>query len=389
MIDVALDRFLTFKELTDLLEAFATEYPELMELSSIGGSYEGRPIWLATLTNRSTGPHHEKPAIWIDANIHATELAGSVAAIHLINRIVTGFGHDRRVTRALDSRCFYVVPRLNPDGAELAMGSPPHSLRSSVRPYPRPDQGDGLVTEDIDGDGRILTMRIPDPNGAWMVSEHDPRLLVPRSPEDDEPGPYYRLLREGRVHNFDGVTVLDAPNRFGLDLNRNYPLDWRPETDQHGAGPYPTSEPEIRAEVQAIVERPNVCAFISHHTWSGVHLRPYSHKPDDAISHVDLRVFGMIGDAATDLTGYETISVYHGYRHDPSRWNTGVSHDWAYDHLGIYAWATELWSPQRAAGITDYRVPGCGMDHPLEDDLKLLAWSDHDLEGEGFVDWYP
>ena len=38
-----------------------------------------------------------------------------------------------RITRAVDTRTFYVVPRVNPDGVELALATPPTYLRSSVR----------------------------------------------------------------------------------------------------------------------------------------------------------------------------------------------------------------------------------------------------------------
>ena len=72
-------------------------------------------------------------------------------------------------TRALDTRTFYVVPRVNPDGVELALATPPTYLRSSVRQWPRTDEPDGLVEGDVDGDGRILTMRVVDPNGAWKA----------------------------------------------------------------------------------------------------------------------------------------------------------------------------------------------------------------------------
>ena len=53
-----------------------------------------------------------------------------------------------------------MIPRLNPDGAELALADRPHFVRSSVRPYPRLDEQDGLYEEDLDGDGRILMMRM-------------------------------------------------------------------------------------------------------------------------------------------------------------------------------------------------------------------------------------
>lgn len=378
-----------FPELTELLEGFAEDHPTLLELSSIGKSYEGRDIWLCTVTNTETGPASEKPAIWIDANIHATELTGTVAALYLLDKLLTTYGSDERVTRALDTRAFYIVPRLGPDGAELAMAERPRYVRSSTRPYPLTDQQDGLIAQDMDGDGRILTMRIPDANGTWRRSAADARLLVPRDPDEDGPGPYYRLLTEGEIQNFDGVNIKPAPMLQGLDMNRNYPIEWRPEGDQHGAGPYPTSEPEIRAAVQALVDRSNVCAFIQYHTYSGVHLRPSGTRPDDDLPTFDLRVYKKIGEKATEITGYPAVSVYHGFRYDPKDNITGVSDDWAYEHLGVHAWVTEFWSPQRAAGIEEYEFIGWFIDHPADDDLKFLAWSDEQLGGEGFVEWYP
>ncbi|HUR48767.1 MAG TPA: M14 family metallopeptidase [Acidimicrobiales bacterium] len=383
------DRFVKFPELTELLEGFAEDHPTLLELSSIGKSYEGRDIWLCTVTNTETGPASEKPAIWIDANIHATELTGTVAALYLLDKLLTTYGSDERVTRALDTRAFYIVPRLGPDGAELAMAERPRYVRSSTRPYPLTDQQDGLIAQDMDGDGRILTMRIPDANGTWRRSAADARLLVPRDPDEDGPGPYYRLLTEGEIQNFDGVNIKPAPMLQGLDMNRNYPIEWRPEGDQHGAGPYPTSEPEIRAAVQALVDRSNVCAFIQYHTYSGVHLRPSGTRPDDDLPTFDLRVYKKIGEKATEITGYPAVSVYHGFRYDPKDNITGVSDDWAYEHLGVHAWVTEFWSPQRAAGIEEYEFIGWFIDHPADDDLKFLAWSDEQLGGEGFVEWYP
>ena len=138
------DRFLRHNELSEVVASLQEEHPELVERSSIGASFEGRDIWLLTITNRATGPASEKPALWVDANIHATELTGSVAALHLAHRLVTGHGSDPEVTRALDTRAFYIVPRLNPDGAELALLERPVELRSSTRPYPRVAQQDGL-----------------------------------------------------------------------------------------------------------------------------------------------------------------------------------------------------------------------------------------------------
>ena len=58
-------------------------------------------------------------------------------------------------------------------------------MRSSTRSYPYEDDAiEGLTVEDIDGDGRILQMRIADPNGLWKPHPQEPRLMVRREPTE-------------------------------------------------------------------------------------------------------------------------------------------------------------------------------------------------------------
>src|SRR2546421_1386184 len=134
------DRYYPYDALTAQLEALAKAYPGLLTLESIGKSFEGRDVWCVTATNLATGPAAEKPAFWCDGNIHATEVSASSACLYLLNRLATTHGKDPDVTRALDTRAFYVVPRVNPDGAELYFAGSPRSIRSGVRPYPYADE---------------------------------------------------------------------------------------------------------------------------------------------------------------------------------------------------------------------------------------------------------
>jgi murein tripeptide amidase MpaA len=314
--DLRFDKLYRYDELTAGIRSLADDRPDLVAIESIGTSHEGRDIWLVTVTNSATGPHDEKPALWVEANIHAVEVTGSTAALHLLHRLVTGYGSDEKVSAALDTRTFYVVPRLNPDGVEAALADRPRFVRSSVRAYPRREQQDGLVEEDVDGDGRILTMRIEDPNGPWKAYDGEPRLLVAREPIETG-GTYYRLLPEGTIRNFDGDLIPMAPPLAGLDMNRNFPAEWRPEGDQRGAGPFPTSEPEIRSLVAAVIDRPNICGYLAYHTFSGVHLRPYSAHPDDYFPTADLKTYKEIGKRATAITGYKAVSVFHDFQYDP------------------------------------------------------------------------
>jgi murein tripeptide amidase MpaA len=388
MPTVEFNRYYRYDELVNLLRAFEEEFPQLVSLESLGKSYEGRDIFLVTVTQKATGPADSKPAFWCDGNIHASEVSASTAVLYLLHRLVTGYGRDDFVTKCIDTRALYLVPRVCPDGAEWALSERPRIIRSSTRPYPY-DEEDfyGIEQEDIDGDGRILQMRVKDPNGNWKISEEEPRLMVRRDPAEYG-GEYYRLLPEGRILNYDGFCIRARRRKENLDLNRNFPSHWRLESEQKGAGPYPTSEPEVRAIVDAICKRPNICGALTFHTFSGVHLRPPSDKPDDEIPAEDLWVYQRFGEKGKELTGYPAIANYHEFRYHPREIITGVFDDWMYEHRGVYAWTTELWSPQREAGITDYKYIDWFREHPFEHDKLLLKWSDEVLGGKGYVDWY-
>jgi murein tripeptide amidase MpaA len=387
MPTVDFTRYYRYDELTATLRAFAAEHQGLATLSSIGVSHEGREIWCMALTNSASGPAEEKPAYWLDANIHATEVTGSMGALHLIQTLLGGYESDEGIQRLLDERAFYIVPRLNPDGAEQYFSSPVY-VRSGTRAYPYADERDGLYPHDIDGDGRILQMRMPDPDGAWKISDKDPRLMRRRLP-DEQGGTYYRVYTEGLVRNFDGYEVKIAPPRQGLDFNRNFAYIWAPEGTQSGAGPYPFSEPEVRALAQFYAEHPNISCAVSYHTYSGVILRPYSDRSDDAMPLHDMYVYDEIGERGTQITGYPYGSVYAIFRYHPREVMRGAFDDWAYDQHGVFAFTVELWDMVGQAGITDRKFIDWMVNHPEEDDLKLLAWNDEHLDGKGFVPWQP
>jgi hypothetical protein len=382
------DTFYRHDELSQLLHDYAAAAPGLVRVESIGKSHEGRDIWVATVTNFSTGDAEDKPAFWADGNIHASELTASTTCLYYLHQLVIKFGSDRDVTQLLDTRVVYLCPRLNPDGAELALSDKPRHIRSSTRPYPFDEVPvEGLTAEDVDGDGRILTMRIADPHGPYKKHPHEPRLMVAREPGEFG-GEYFRLMPEGTLKHWNGLTVTVNPDLEGLDLNRNFPTHWRGEHEQVGAGPYPTSEPEVRAMVDFIVKHPNIGAAISYHTHSGVILRPMGTKSDDDMIPEDLWCIKRFSALGEKLTGYPAISIWHDFKYHPKDVITGTQ-DWVYEHLGALFWVVELWSPNKEAGITDYKWIDWYREHPVDDDLKLLAWSDKHCQGKAYVDWKP
>ena len=382
------DTFYRYDELTRLLFDSAQAHPTLMAVQSMGKSHEGRDIWVATITNIATGAAEDKPAFWADGNIHAAELTASTAVLYFLNELLTKYGRDADITQLLDSRVVYLCPRLNPDGAELALADRPRHIRSSTRRYPfDEDAVDGLTAEDIDGDGRILFMRVPDSNGTWKKCSQDARLMVAREPGEFA-GEFYRLMPEGLIKNYDGLTIKVNADLEGLDLNRNFPSGWRQEHEQVGAGDYPTSEPEVKAMVDFIVKHPNIGAAISYHTHSGVILRPMGTQSDDDMIPEDLWSIKRFSDIGAKLSGYPAISIWHDFKYHPTDVISGTQ-DWVYEHLGALFWVVEIWAPNKEAGIADYKWIDWYREHPVEDDLKLIKWSDEHCGGQAHVDWKP
>ena len=376
------EAYLRYEELARTLRELAREYPGYCKVASIGKSYEGREIWLAEITNSRTGPADTKPALWVDGNTHAGEVTGSMAALYLIEHLLENHGKDDLVTRLLDEQAFYVLPRLSPDGAERYLRTP-HTLRATPRPWPEPEEDPGLHPGDVDGDGHILQMRVEDEGGEWRVSRKDARLMIPRAPDEADPGAtYYRLYREGTFKDYDGFERKIARPLYGLDMNRQYPYHWQDE--EMDAGPYPLSEPESRAHVDALLARKNVFSIHSHHTFCGAILRPYSDRDDKEMPDHDLAVYKAIGNRGTEITGYPNISVYHDFRYEEDKFITG-----AFDYYGVFAFTVEFWSLPAAAGVEVKDFIEFFRDPPEDASLKMLAWNDRELNGSGFSPWTP
>ena len=196
-----------------------------------------------------------------------------------------------------------MCPRLNPDGAELALADVPRHIRSGTRRYPFDEAPvDGLTVEDIDGDGRVLFMRAPDPHGPYKKCAQDPRLMVPREPGEFG-GEYYRVMPEGTLAHYNGLTIQINKDAEGLGLNRNFPAFWRKEFEQVGAGDHPASEPEVKAMIDFVIAHPSIGAAISHHAHSGAILRPMGTLSDDEMVPEDLWSIKRFSALGTELTG--------------------------------------------------------------------------------------
>ncbi len=396
-----------YGELTSFLHAWATLYPGLCKLYSLGRSPEGREIWQVTLTNFATGEDTVKPAYHINGQHHAGEVTAAAVALYTIHYLLTNYGTDAKVTELLDTRTVYVLPRITVDGTEWYFDNP-SMLRSSALLYPNPEEPEGLRPTDINGDGMILTMRVPHPQGDWKVSAKDPRLMVRRKPDDHE-GTFYRLYTEGVMkkrtesgqveETWDGREVYGDPGgpyarERGFDFNRNYPTNWKPQHRMPGSGRYPFDRPEVRAMAEFWLKHPNIGGAMSYHTRSGMNLRPSPLTGDDKMNQTDLALYKAIGETCKRITGYPTVSVYEYFTADynPDRLDVGSWLEWCYDEKGIQGFEMELWDFPYITGVPKRpfkELKNLTDEQREEEALMQLQWNDRELDGKGFTPWAP
>ncbi|HWN80883.1 MAG TPA: M14 family metallopeptidase, partial [Candidatus Udaeobacter sp.] len=307
--------YLSFADLTEQVMGWATAFPNLCRVRSIGRSLEGRDLWLVSI-----GPDLDRarPAVWIDGNMHAVELAGSSVALAMAEdalRLHLGEPlHDfpAHMGERLRQVVFHVLPRMSPDGAECVLATGRY-VRSAPRDRRANKQHARWLTGDIDGDGLALLMRRRDPAGEFVESTEVPGLMLPRLLED--PPPYYRIFPEGTIEHWDGHAI-PRPNYLSdnqTDLNRNFPYSWRHERDQQGAGAFPGSEPESRAVIEFASDHPEIFAWLNCHTFGGVFIRPLGDGPDSKMDPTDLAIFREIGAWSEDLTGYPMVSGFQEF----------------------------------------------------------------------------
>ncbi len=375
------DHFYRYQEITDLLQGYAEKYPSLASLEAIGETPQGRKIWVITVTDRSAGAPEDKPAFYAEGNIHAGEVTGCMTCMYLLDVIFTNLS-DPYIADMLKRYTIYVCPRVSPDGSEHYLTTP-DMVRSAPRDYPYTQPMPGLTPADLDGDGVIRRMRVSSPYGIWKESEADPRVMTRRLPDDVE-GVFYNVYSEGLIEDYDGVHVTGAPGRFGNDFNRNYPVGWKPEHEQRGAGDFPLSNPETLANASFLKKHPNVCAVLDMHTMGGQNLYTPGFKARKDTEKADIEIYQHLGQMAHEENGYPVINVFDEYMPLGSQATYGGFDDFCHFILGVPAFTIECWDLDPRVGLKPVFPPKADETWEEQEDaaLKYVQWIDRELSGE-------
>ena len=253
-------RYHTYAEMTAALQSLAGAHKTMARISSIGKTRGGRDIWAVEIANPAGVPPAKRPALLVAANFEGDHLIGSEIALSVVAFLLNNYPVNAEVKDRLDKSTIYVIPRVNPDGAEGYFAPIKTGRRTNTSP--RDDDNDGRTDEDgpedLNNDGFITMMRAKSAGGEYMIDPDEPRLMKKADPKKGETGAY-KLFWEGKDNDGDGFINEDPPG--GTDINRNFTHEYPYYKAE--AGPHMVSEAESRAVMDWIIGHRNVAAILT------------------------------------------------------------------------------------------------------------------------------
>ncbi|GAA0522283.1 carboxypeptidase T [Paractinoplanes deccanensis] len=113
-----------YSEMVAEVNRVVAAYPAIASKRVIGKSYENRDI-VAVKISDNVGTDENEPEVLYDANHHAREHLTVEMALYVLNLYTSSYASDSRVRTIVNSREIWIVPSVNPDGAEydIATGS--------------------------------------------------------------------------------------------------------------------------------------------------------------------------------------------------------------------------------------------------------------------------
>lgn len=378
-VPLRFDHYYTYDQINEALDALHKAYPDLTRKEKVGYSDEGRTIWSLTVHNPKIGSENDKPAIYVDGNIHGNEIQASEVCLYFLNYILTEYGKIDKVTDMVDRSVVYCVPSVNVDGRYHWFEDPGTSSSNRGLRIPKDDDNDGLIDEDpvddLNGDGHITQMRKKDPFGEYILDPLDPRIMI--RVEDDQPGTYTLLGSEGLDNDGDGRINEDD---YGyVDPNRNWGYNWQPNYFQRGGGSYPHEGTGIQALAEYLMERDNIIMAWAFHNSGGMFLRGPTSKQAREYDRKDLEVF--------DYLGYHAEKMVPGYRYLIS-WKDlyttwGDFGDFTDDVVGAFTFVGELFQSNTESYRLDTTRPAGEKDRQSEG----FKFNDYLTNGQMFIDW--
>lgn len=270
----------TYQEFTDELHALQANHSDIMSLTSIGKTYEGRDLWMVKLSDNVALEEHEPGVLFMGAH-HGNEKPGYEVCLFFINYMIAHYDNSStpEVRAAMDTTQIYLIPMVNPDGVEAntrkncAPNHGPYGHRASITSY-----------------GVNLNRNYDDP---WYLA-------------------------------------YVFPVAYGLPFIL-------PDSSFNYRGPYPFSENETKA-VKAFAETHTISISISYHSYGEFIAYPWMHTTKQT---PDEQLFRSVGENISAINHYE---LFVKTKHLINRYGgtLGSSENWLYRARGVIAFTIEV-----------------------------------------------
>ena len=425
------DKYHNNAEVLQILKNLQQNNPELIQSHTIATSPGGEAIVVLEIGKSSV----QSPAIFVGANFEGNIPLATEGAIALARMLID----SSKYTLGLR---WYIMPLPNPDASKGYFTE--KKCERSVNDFAINNDMDEAVNEDgaedLNGDGLITQMRVKDMTGTYVISKIDPRVMVQADAKKGERG-IYKIYSEGIDNDGDGEYNEDGEG--GINVGIGFPHLF--PKNKKEAGLWPGQTPEVYGIMKFIFDHPNIAMAYTlggsnfclippkSGRKSGVNTESLqipnryanmfgadpskTYKMDDVIEMVKARfpnvkevnssyVSNLLGLGAAvnpledDMKFYTKLSEdYKKYLKtkrfsieslDPSQDKDGSFELWAYYHLGVPSFSMNLFTiPKEKAKEQKGKEEGKAdrVEVLNEREKALLAYSDKELGGKGFIQW--
>jgi len=109
------DAYPAFNDYVEMMHNFASDYPDICRLDTIGMSVNLREILVLKISDHVHDDEPE-PDFFYSSTMHGDEPAGYVLMLRLIDHMLNQYGSDPQITSLVDNLQIWINPLANPDG---------------------------------------------------------------------------------------------------------------------------------------------------------------------------------------------------------------------------------------------------------------------------------
>ena len=238
------DKYHNFSEVQQVLKLINSEHPKSTQIHSIATSPGGKEISAIEIGKQLD----DVPAIFVAANFEGKYPLATEGALYLTKMLLDSGKYTQNIK-------WYIMPIPNPDASAgyFASTLEERTVNDMDINNDVDEQTNEDGCEDLNKDGFITKMRKADPEGTYIVSPKDKRVLVKADPKKGERG-MYNVYTEGIDNDNDGQYNEDGPG--GINLGISFPHLFKYYDKESGL--WPGFSPEVYGIMKFIYDHPEI-----------------------------------------------------------------------------------------------------------------------------------